>query len=426
MDCFLIKPLNVGHGESILIYVCHGSREFSLLVDGGSYGKSVGADNSPVHNVELLKDIGKNRTLHGLVVSHVDDDHIGGIIHVIRELKRVDEAKNFFLIFNDYIDHSISFTQGEKLINEIKCLQKRENFNVKLVNTYSKRYIHVDTWIEKNLNTMPLHVLSIFQRKMLFKKRKNNIYITMLAPGKKEIKDLMKEWKKDKIKREEGKKYSANSNIINKSSISLLIEYNGDSVLLTGDSTIELIKSKLDELGGKITHINYINLCHHGAGRNNRGILELIKNFNCDNVFLSTNSVKHPEHPCLSMLFQLLKLNTKLKIYLTNKLLFQEVFPEWESLNDKMSLQSDSQSPDNAAEIIFNKIENLEFPISEKNLKNILYEEKDKSTEIRVDLKQLCKKIKYQLTEAMNSGRIIVVSNDNFPHILIQGDKNEE
>lgn len=248
----------------------------------------------------------------------------------------------------------------------------------------------------------------------------------MLAPGKKEIKDLMKEWKKDKIKREEGKKYSANSNIINKSSISLLIEYNGDSVLLTGDSTIELIKSKLDELGGKITHINYINLCHHGAGRNNRGILELIKNFNCDNVFLSTNSVKHPEHPCLSMLFQLLKLNTKLKIYLTNKLLFQEVFPEWESLNDKMSLQSDSQSPDNAAEIIFNKIENLEFPISEKNLKNILYEEKDKSTEIRVDLKQLCKKIKYQLTEAMNSGRIIVVSNDNFPHILIQGDKNEE
>ncbi|MCI9218289.1 MAG: hypothetical protein HFH94_00885 [Lachnospiraceae bacterium] len=43
MDEFKIIPINVGHGESILVCINHNDRKFNLLVDGGSYCKSTDA-----------------------------------------------------------------------------------------------------------------------------------------------------------------------------------------------------------------------------------------------------------------------------------------------------------------------------------------------------------------------------------------------
>ena len=321
MNQFIIEPLNVGHGECIFLSICQEGRKFNLLVDGGSYKKSKDSYNREVFNIENVKEVGRRNTLHGLVVSHVDDDHIGGLIHIMKEWRKTDEERNFFLIFNDYIDHTISFSQGELLINEVKQLQKKENVDIKLINTYSKRYMHVNDWIQRNLDTLPVYVQSIFQRKILAEKKKNTIYITLLTPGKKEINDVMQEWKKDKIRRAQGKKSSYDGKIINKSSISFLIEYNASTVLLTGDSSIELIQSKLDELKRQISRINYINLCHHGARDNNTGIVEMVKRYRCQGVFVSTNSVGHPEHPDLPTLRDLLNGCPQLKIYLTNDLL---------------------------------------------------------------------------------------------------------
>ena len=66
--------------------------------------------------------------------------------------------------------------------------------------------------------------------------------MTLLTPGIKEIKDVMEEWKKDKQRRQDGKKGSANGKIINDSSISFLLEYDNYTILFTGDSSIKLIK----------------------------------------------------------------------------------------------------------------------------------------------------------------------------------------
>ncbi len=321
MNQFIIKPLNVGHGESSFLHICQDDREFNLLVDGGSYRKSKDSHEKPIDSIETVKEVGRKNVLHGLVVSHVDDDHIGGLIHLLKEWKKTAEERNFFLIFNDYIDHTISFTQGEQLINEVKQLQKKENVDIKLINTYSKRYVHVNDWIQKNLDTLPVYVQSIFQRKMLAEKKKNTVYITLLTPGKKEINDVMQEWKKDKINRTQGKRSSYNGKIVNKSSISFLIEYNCSTVLLTGDTSIELIRDKLEELSKQILQIDYINLCHHGAADNNKGILEMVERYKCRGVFASTNSVTHPEHPDMSTLCELLREYPKLIIYLTNDLL---------------------------------------------------------------------------------------------------------
>lgn len=311
----IIRLINVGHGESILVCICYNDKKFNLLIDGGSYGGSRNAFNESVFNVEKMRKIARETDLHGLVVSHVDDDHIGGILRIIEEWKKEGKERNFFLVFNDYIDHSISFSQGEKLINEIKKLQRVENVHVRIINTYSERYISANSWIQKYLYTLPVQILSIFQRKMLSEKKSDHVYLTFLMPGKKEINELMQEWKEDKASRERGERRTAGGRIKNDSSIVLLLECGKRTVLFTGDSSIKLIRNKLDELYKVVKHIDLINLCHHGAAENNKGILDLMEKYKCDKVFASTNSVNHPEHPCLFMLYKLIKKVPNVKIY---------------------------------------------------------------------------------------------------------------
>lgn len=417
MEEFKIIPINVGHGESILVCICHNGKEFNLLIDGGSYCRSTDAYKRPIYNVESMKDIARSIVLHGLVVSHVDDDHIGGIIHIIKEWKRLDCERNFFLIFNDYIDHSISFSQGEVLINEIMKLQEKENMNIQIVNTYSKRYISANRWIQKYLSTLPLQVLSIFQRKMLLEKKNDYIYLTLLTPGKKEINALMQEWKKDKVRRGQGKRSSANGRIINDSSIAFLLEYGGRTVLFTGDSSIELIRSKLDELNKVIKHINSVNLCHHGAAENNGGILDFIKNYGCDNVFASTNSVKYLKHPCLFMLYKLVKTYPGLKIYLTNKLPCLEQQPEWD-LADSKVFSMGNNADTNTKKMICNLIE-MEFPPDQRNFEKFVGTIKNKfeldsghKIEINKDklVEAYCAEIKEELERAIENGKIVYLT----------------
>lgn len=423
MDEFKILPINVGHGESILVRICHNDKEFNLLIDGGSYCESTDAYKRPVYNVESMQEIAQSIVLHGLVVSHVDDDHIGGIIHIIKEWKRMDHERNFFLIFNDYIDHSISFSQGEQMINEITKLQEKENINIQIVNTYSKRYISVNRWIQKSLYTLPMQVLSIFQRKMLPDKENDHIYLTLLTPGKKEINALMQEWKKDKERREEGKKGSANGKIINDSSISFLLEYDGRTILFTGDSSIELIRNKLDELCKVVKHIDLINLCHHGAAINNRGILELIEKYGCNNVFASTNSVRHPKHPCLFMLYKLVKTNPGLRIYLTNKMPCLVQPPEWELANSKVfSMVSNA---DRNIKIMIQNLTTMDFPPDKENLEKFVGEIKDKlelgsGDKVEINTNKLveafCAQIKEELEKAIEKGKIVCITK---PYITI-------
>ena len=434
MNKFMIVPLNVGHGESILVYIHHNNKEFKLLIDGGSYRNSKNSYNEPVFNVEKIKKISINNVLHGIVVSHVDDDHIGGILHIIREWKKLDEKKAFFLIFNDYIDHSISFSQGETLINEIKQLKKKKKINVNLLNSYSNRYISANEWIEKNLCTLPVRIMSISQRKLLPAKKSDRIYITLLTPGIKEINDVMEEWKKDKQRRQDQKKGSANGKIINDSSISFLLEYDNYTILFTGDSSIKLIRNKLNELHEIIERIDYINLCHHGAAENNKGILELIENYDCCSVFASTNSINYPKHPCLFMLYKLIKKYPDIKIYLTNDILKLNDLSEWD-LSQIKEFDFIDNADGNVKTIIQN-LKEMEFPLDQKTLEKFVKEIKDKldkshDDKIKINEKQLitevCSEINKELSQAQANGRIICIT-DKIPYITIfnREDKNEK
>ncbi len=374
--------LNVGHGECIYLKIMYNEKEFGIMVDGGSQNNSSDSHGNCIESKQAVIEFAKKNALHAIVVSHVDDDHIGGILNIIRDWKENKIQKNFYLIFNDYIDHCIAFSQAETLMDEIEKLKKQQGIEVRVINTYSKRYTNAGKWGKVNLDTLPIEFLSTFQRRLLKNKDKNKIYITLLTPGKEEINAVMGAWGEVK---EKNKKKEGYDMIKNNASISFLLEYGGKTILFSGDSSVYLIKQKLLELDKKIEHIDYFNLCHHGAYQNNIGIQELLKKYECHNIFFSTNSVKYPEHPNLFLLYSLLKGDMQLKIFMSNPLRYEkeniEKCFEKNLENKNVECSEDLKKPEQMESFckeLANRIgtinleSNMKYPIHYQNLNELM------------------------------------------------------
>lgn len=73
--------INVGYGESILVI---GSDGFTILVDGGTDRDDEYLAPGCIRTADYLKKIGIEK-LDLVIITHIHDDHIGGIPKVIRE-----------------------------------------------------------------------------------------------------------------------------------------------------------------------------------------------------------------------------------------------------------------------------------------------------------------------------------------------------
>ena len=251
----VIKTYNVGKADCFLIKL----DDFLLLVDGG-YGYT-------------MFDIIKNNDLadlDGIILTHIDRDHIGGILKLIEDdsfAKNLSKKDNFFVVFNEYVDPStISYNQGVRLKHYIVKYP-----NIKLINAYSQNY-----------------KMKIKDRYVIFKCVENNIscinegsnsiIIEFISPTKEVLRKFMKNWKSNK----------KDAKITNDSSIVFLLSYQNKNILMTGDSSISVFRKKMFDLP-KLKKIDVIKLPHHGSKNgNNDGILRLIDKYQCKKIIVST------------------------------------------------------------------------------------------------------------------------------------------
>jgi metallo-beta-lactamase family protein len=249
----VIKTYNVGKADCILIDV----DGFLLLVDGGYAG--------------TMSDIIKSNDLDdldGIILTHIDSDHISGILKLIEDdlfRKKLSKKDNFFVVFNEYVDSStISYEQGIRLK---QCIEKYPN--IKLINIYSKN-----------------HEMNIKDKSVIFKCVENNIecidtdsdsiVIEFISPTKEILRKFMKNWKSEK----------KDAEITNKSSIVFLLSYQNKNILMTGDSYTSVFQKRLFGL----RKIDAVKLPHHGSKNgNNAEILQLIDRYKCRKVIVSTN-----------------------------------------------------------------------------------------------------------------------------------------
>ena len=250
----------------------------NILIDGG-YADTYHNSLKPY----LLSRL-DSYVLDLVIVTHIDQDHIVGIIALLENEDFIRCSGIKFIVFNRFNRALVSYGQGNKLD---WLIRQRD---ILLIESYYKHYGTVnDTLASQNI---PIHFFSKSKRKLLHHEIHSNskIFITFLLPNEAQLERLMSEWKKYNQC-----KPSRTSEITNKSSIVCLIEFADDekatAILLTGDGYINDIDKELKNLRMENMKLDCIKLPHHASYKCNKGIGDFIKEHNCNNVFYQNNSI---------------------------------------------------------------------------------------------------------------------------------------
>ena len=284
---FKIYSLGKGLGDCFLIEI--GAKPIRILVDGRD-----GTQNNEIEQIldEIIKYDSK---IDIVVVTHIDQDHIKGVIELMKRNEKM--FCEVIVVYNYVTKEVISYSQAEefeKIIN-----------NYMVLSTGKKKYPRI---LQEKIK-----VLSIDERKnfhiQVEELQKEIPILTLISPDKKGIDSVYEEYKINRPQNKPG-----NAIKINKNSIVFLLEYTDKCVLFTGDAylkNIEKIFSASEELDNKV--ISLIKMPHHGAKENNNGIIEFAKKHKC-NKFIVTGEVdwneqKHPDKDVM------IEINDKLTDY---------------------------------------------------------------------------------------------------------------
>lgn len=291
----VVKSFDVGQGDFFLIKVSDATgKYFNLMVDCGK-----------TNVLEDLKDALNGQRLNGIVVTHVDNDHIVGVIDLLENCETYDFLNNVFIIYNKYDETLITYDKGNKLHEEIR----RRLSQKMLIKSYARNYNRENKVIERRRKKeeLPVHILSKVQRGLMSADmlEKEHVYITLLSPDIDTLKKLMRNWKKVT---ESSTKVQEDSELKNQSSISFLLEFNEKKVLMMGDGTVKDVYEILKEFKG-VENIDYIKLSHHGARNNNEGIEKFVDTFSCKKYGVTikegqTGETKHPNRDVIKGLFE--------------------------------------------------------------------------------------------------------------------------
>lgn len=354
-----IKLLPAGYGDCILISI-DSVENVNILIDGGlseTYDKYL--------KKEVAHILALNQKLNLVISTHMDNDHISGLVKLLNSSysKLINEIWYNGLI--QVVDSRFYSKEKDEYTKEdIKIIDKIISQGV-ISDSQQKIGINsgmsLGVLITKNkiaLNTITSGKLicdnTLYDRYEIAK----NIYISVIGPSIDDIVLLEDQWKKEmvsqnfmfrvnnKIKMTEAfeyqlmrikshyspesykicgdgdlKKYigdlsETDGSIVNKSSISFILEYNEKKFLFLGDSVIdERFLSKLKKNVGNQYHFSAIKLPHHGSRFNITH--EFIHRYTADEYYCSTNSKKY-NHPDLETLAALICENTKFKKIIFN------------------------------------------------------------------------------------------------------------
>ncbi|MCL7762824.1 MBL fold metallo-hydrolase [Polaribacter sp. Z014] len=305
------------NGDSILIKTFDENKDdFIILVDGGT---------PSTFDYSLKKNLNGISKINLLVLTHIDSDHVGGLIKFFK-----NSLINKIEIDEVWINQPNS--DLNKNANEKALISVRQAENLKALIIEKKPYSKIreitiaDNVI--NIKGLEFTILSptveikdkfyeVYEKEKVSLNQENlevNISLS-IAEYSKSLKELNKiDFKPDS---------SINKDIYNSSSIAFVLKCPDVNLLLLADSRAEIITKRLKELGHNIEsplEVDYVKISHHGSLNNtSQELLSLIKS---SNYLISTNggtaSHKHPARETIARIVHKTNRDEKLLNIYTN------------------------------------------------------------------------------------------------------------
>lgn len=272
---FTVWNLSENQADCFLIVLENKNQEkITILVDGNK-------ESSNYENVKKVIDK-KCERLDYIVVSHVDDDHLGGIIKMLEgnEWKCAENAKIFY---NYVVKRNVSYKQAKRFEELIEGRT--------ILSSYKDDYPLDDGF---------LNVLSVDTRKLCMEIEKNKnvkAYLTLIKPAHADIKKVQADCKRVL----DGKK-NQNSGLINRNSLVILLEFEGKSAIFTGDANWNQIETSLNKFLGADYEMDLIKIPHHGAINNNKQLVEYASKHKTRYFIVTGNEQWDKKHPNESLI----------------------------------------------------------------------------------------------------------------------------
>jgi beta-lactamase superfamily II metal-dependent hydrolase len=254
-----------------------------MLIDGGpkgTYGDHLEG--------ELLKISNSGGKLDLVLVSHVDNDHIYGVLELTNKLVSQQKTKTIKIkslwhnAFNKTIDKNNDIQQRfNSLMERSYSLWSTRSASLSNVIT---RGISEGEDLEKNAEELHLEINEGFPQKLICvddapeSKVFGNLRMRIVGPTRKNLDKLREEWY-EYLQKEEAKITRAvalrkidDRSVPNRSSIMVLAEAHGKRILLTGDGRGDHLCDGLEHVGllrpGQNLHVDILKVPHHGSNRN--------------------------------------------------------------------------------------------------------------------------------------------------------------
>lgn len=325
---FKIELLPAGHGDSILITYGDAESNHHILIDGGPYyffadksKKKLGKRQSLSRRVNEI--IGEGEKLELMVLTHIDADHIEGLVKWIGNHPRDLSIEDIWFNGRQQLEPGwLGVLGGEffaKLITAYD-LPWNKRFEGEAVVCQPDQIVeaHLDGGMKITLLSPTVEDLEklreewddVLEREKLdtddtqaiFDRLKQN---TRLRPEK-----LPEGWLGEEIDVDQlaDEPFEEDDTASNGSSIAFLAEYDGKSALFTGDAhpntLIKELKQILRKRGISRLAVDVLKVPHHGSKHNiNRDLLDLLE---CQRYLISTNGsyFQHPDQEAVARILK--------------------------------------------------------------------------------------------------------------------------
>ena len=285
------------HGDCFLLR--WGNPERVMMVDGGPdqvYEKVLRP-----YLMSLPHQPGIAPTVDVLCLSHVDEDHVVGVMQLLKELVRakrdhlplpVAVRRIWFNSVDDLVD-----TAQPGLATSARALLKAAPAGTAIPASYGQ-----GRDVRSSVAALTLDGNAPFGGYLLAgsKCKLHDLDVTVVGPTAAAVTRLVEKWQAAVIKNNAkalGASYTDRS-VPNLSSIALHVHHAGRTALLTGDARGDHLIKGLEATGlleaGKTMHVDVFKLPHHGSKNNaQRSLFDRIR---ADHYVICANGIKH-KHP---------------------------------------------------------------------------------------------------------------------------------
>ena len=323
---FTLEALQANHGDALLL---HWGRERLAVIDGGPSRVFTETLRPRLEAIRAERDL-KVLPIRLLMVSHIDDDHVHGVLDLTRHLIELKKDSRpapwkfdtlWHNSFDDIVGNveplSVALSAAVAPVAADEPLPPELGLDrasaLVMASVAQGRQLRDDARALRIPLNRPWRGLvwapGSAERETVFE---DGLTLTVLGPLEAQVQALRKDWDKKlaEIKKRSGAEAQAiaadfvDKSVYNLSSIVVLASHRGRRMLLTGDARGDFILAGLDAgglLDGGTLHVDLLKVPHHGSARNVNE--EFFRRVTADHYVISADGRHHnPDRGMLAML----------------------------------------------------------------------------------------------------------------------------